>query len=414
VSDLGLARRLADTVLLEGYVLYPYRASSLKNRYRWTFGVLAPRAYAERDPGETWWLQAQLLVEGEGTMSGRLRFLEIVARDVQERDGDGHRSVPRLVAAGVEHVAWEEGRIREVPFAVGIANGEAEEFPFALVEQREVEPILENGSPRGRVVRTRQALRGRVSVRVERLGTSRRALHRLTICVENQSEAPTGATARAEAMPFAFASTHLLLAAQGGVLLSATDPPAWAQRAAADCVNVGVHPVIVSALGAADQMLCSPIILPDHPALAPESGGDFFDAGEIDELLVLRTSTLTDEEKAQVRATDPRAAALLDRVERITPEERERLHGAVRYKLPPSLMPGGKVVLRPRGRSDAQDVLYAGMVATVQAVLQDVDGSARLAVTIDADPAAELHQWYGRYHYYRPDEVEAVERPATP
>jgi hypothetical protein len=411
--NVDRARRLADTVLLEGYVLYPYRASALKNRYRWTFGVLAPRTYAERDAGETWWLQAQLLVEGQGTMSGRLRFLEVVARDVQARDGDHYRSVPRLLAEGVEHLAWEEGRVREIPFALPIADGAVERFPFELDEQREQEAILEAGTPCGRVVRTRRALRGQVCACVERVGASRRALHRVTLRVENYSETPASVTTRVQAMPLAFASTHLLLAVEAGALLSATDPPAWAQRAAAQCANVGVHPVIVSELGAADQMLCSPIILPDHPALAPESGGDFFDAGEIDELLVLRTSTLTEEEKAQVRATDPRAAALLDRVERMSAEERERLHGVVRHKLGPELAPGAKVVLRPHGRTDAQDALYAGMVATVQAVLQDVDGSARLAVTVDADPAAELHEWYGRYHYYRPDEVEPVQK-ATP
>ena len=65
-----------------------------------------------------------------------------------------------------------------------------------------------------------------------------------------------------------------------------------------------------------------------------------------------------------------------------------------------------RVTLRPRKGTDAQDLLYAGMSATVEAVVRDVDGEPHLLVTIDGDPAAELHRWYGRFHYYRLDEVE--------
>ena len=39
---LTAARQVADAVLYEGYLLYPYRASSPKNQLRWQFGVLGP------------------------------------------------------------------------------------------------------------------------------------------------------------------------------------------------------------------------------------------------------------------------------------------------------------------------------------------------------------------------------------
>ena len=55
-----------------------------------------------------------------------------------------------------------------------------------------------------------------------------------------------------------------------------------------------------------------------------------FDSTEIDEILTLRVLTLTDEEKAQARATDPRAAAIIDRCEQLSPEELQRLHGILR------------------------------------------------------------------------------------
>jgi hypothetical protein len=89
--------------------------------------------------------------------------------------------------------------------------------------------------------------------------------------------------------------------------------------------------VLIGDEGRRDAMLSSPIILYDHPTIAPESPGDLFDATEIDEILTLRTMALTEDEKREARATDERAAAIIDRVDSMPPELLERLHGAVRY-----------------------------------------------------------------------------------
>ena len=85
-----------------------------------------------------------------------------------------------------------------------------------------------------------------------------------------------------------------------------------------------------------ELVLVSPVILYDHPRIAAESAGDLFDATEIDEILTLRTLALTDEEKREARATDPRAAELLDRLDGLPPEMLERMHGAIRYLGPPA------------------------------------------------------------------------------
>ena len=85
-----------------------------------------------------------------------------------------------------------------------------------------------------------------------------------------------------------------------------------------------------------------------------------------------------------------------------------RLHGAKREHVPSEFAPGRKGDPAPgqATRTDAQDLLYAGCKATAgSAVMRDVDGTSSLAVTLDDDPAAELAEWYGRYHYYRLDEV---------
>ncbi len=77
-------------------------------------------------------------------------------------------------------------------------------------------------------------------------------------------------------------------------------------------------------------MLSSPIILEDHPRIAPESPGDLFDGGEIDQLLILSILSMTEEERAEMAASDPRAREILERTEALTPDQLMALHGTVR------------------------------------------------------------------------------------
>jgi hydrogenase maturation protease len=77
-------------------------------------------------------------------------------------------------------------------------------------------------------------------------------------------------------------------------------------------------------------MLSSPIILYDYPQVAPESPGDLFDGGEIDEILSLRIMTMTDEEKQEMRDSDERTRKILERTENLPEEQLMKLHGALR------------------------------------------------------------------------------------
>jgi hypothetical protein len=233
----------------------------------------------------------------------------------------------------------------------------------------------------------------------------------------------------------------------GSAFVSLADPPEWACAAATSCENVRTWPVLIGEPGDRDVVLSSPIILQDYPEIAPESPGDLCDATEIDEILTLRTLTLTDEEKREARATDARAAAIIDRVDGMPAEILERLHGAIRslrpvgatepvraHAEPPapwwdpgvdaSVSPetdcievggvtvgkGSRVRLRPGvRRADAQDLFLDGRIARVEGVFLDVDERRYLAVTLEDDPAAELHQVHGRFLYFAPDEVEPLE-----
>lgn len=414
------AARIADAVLLEGYVLYPYRASSTKNQYRWTFGVLVPQHWSEAHVGEPWWLETQLLVCGtRPKLRARLRFLALVERRVRTVSAGRLQVVERLEVDDRVFLPWEEGEVCEVDFEIE----DGLEMPFTIDAEERIEIVRDAGGlTRGHVVRRREALSGAVHARLERIEhpEGEEPLWRLSLCVLNLTPWTDERASRAAVMRAAFASTHLLAVAEGARFVSLLDPPPHAAAAAAACTSVGCWPVLAGAEGADDVVLAAPIVLYDHPQIAPESTGDFFDATEIDELLALRTRALTPEEKELARATDPRAAAIVDRAESMTGAELARLHGAVRDPAGRPLLrlrPGSRVRLRlDRGtrRTDVQDLLYSGRSATVRAVKVDVDGREYLAVTIDDDPAAELHRAKGRFHYYRLDEVEPLDDSEAP
>jgi hypothetical protein len=404
------ARAVADAVLFEGYVLYPYRASAPKNRARWQFGVVAPRSFSEASGSDPWSLETSCLLEHEApaVLEVKLRFLRLRRRRVEECDPTrpgGFRPVDSLDVGGQLHVSWDEGEVEELELRATLGPGQTSALSFALPAHAEVQPLEEAGAPRGRIVRERGEVSGIVHLRLEE-ATSERPLQRLRARIENTSPWAEPHATRDQALIAALLGTHLLLAAPGGRFLSLTDPPGWAAQAAGDCQSRGLYPVLVGDPGR-EVVLAAPFILCDHPQVAPESLGDFYDATEIDELLTLRTMTLTDEEKRQVRATDPRAAAILDRVEHTSTDQMARLHGAIRDPEPVVVRAGTQVRLRPGARrTDAQDMFLVGKLATVEKVLVDVEGRDCYAVTVDEDPARDLHRAKGRYLYFYADELE--------
>ncbi|MEY2568478.1 MAG: hypothetical protein QOE35_3007 [Actinomycetota bacterium] len=403
--SLDLARKVADAVLYEGYVLYPYRASAQKNQLRWQWGVLVPREQSEA-AAEPWAAEVDLLVD-----AGAAARVRVQARCLQLETRAGEPP-------------WDEGVEREVTVDV-VLDGSGREDAFTF-------PAGDDGG------RVRQAVAGRVTVATEAL-PGPYGVVKLGLRIENLTPWAEREATRDEVVRHSLVGTHLLVSVDGGRFLSLVDPPEWARPYAEGCRRTGLWPVLVG--DDDDVMLATPIILEEHPQIAPESPGDLYDALEIDEILSLRTLTLTDEEKAEARATDPRAAAVIDRVDAMPGEILERLHGAIRTLRPPggddvptftepdapwwdpgadaSVSPetdtvdvagvpvgkGTKVKLVPRVGADAQDMFLDGRIATVEAVLADVDGGYHLAVTLDDDPGSDIQRVQGRFFYFRPDEV---------
>jgi hypothetical protein len=453
--SIELARKVADAVLYEGYVLYPYRASAQKNRLRWQFGVLVPRPHAEQAGSEPWANQTECLIEpgDDPVLEVGLRFIQVQARTVEEEVGAGaFRPVESLEVDGSVLVSWEEGVERDVGAVVSILDALADEqvVPFELPGGVDVDPVGAGGRQVGRVVRRREALSGRLRASAQPARGPFGAL-KLRLCVENVTAWHDPAASRDDALLRSLAAVHSLLSLRDASFISLLEPPEWARGDAESCANLHTWPVLVGGEGAKDVMLSSPIILYDYPQIAPESPGELFDGTEIDEILSLRTMTLTEDEKREARATDTRAAQVIDRVDTMPPEMMDRLHGAIRYlrgtgggtgeSSPPagtedssgvpwwdpgidgSVSPesdmvwirgaavcgGSHVRLRPGARrADAQDLFLEGRMAKVEAVFSDVDDETYLAVTLEDDPAADLQQAHGRFLYFRPDEVEPV------
>ena len=205
--------------------------------------------------------------------------------------------------------------------------------PIALPGTETREPITDAaGTVRGSYVRTTRPLEGYVLVGAVPVPGPYGAL-RLRVDVVNDATAGPDEP-REEVLRSSLISAHTVLGLDAGAFLSSADPPEWARPAVAACVNEHSWPVLAGPEGCARLVLASPIILDDHPQLAPESPTDLFDGTENDEILSLRTLALTDDEKREARATDPRAAGILDALDAMGPAMFERLHGTVR--------PGGR------------------------------------------------------------------------
>jgi hypothetical protein len=441
-------RTIADAVLYEGYLLYPYRASSRKNQTRWQFGVLGPPRAAERGIGEDDTMSAQVLMDRDtASLSVVVRFLQLQRRSAERDTGDGlFEQVDEISAGGQTWLTWDEAVERELtfgPFALADLEA-AQTIPLTVAPGTDIEPL--DG---GRLVRTRRELIGELMVGTERDD----GVTRVSLEVRNTGPAPGD---KDDAIAMSFIGTHLILEAIDGKFVSLLEPPPLAVDAVARCQQHRCFPVLAGPPGDDELVLVSPIILYDHPEIAEQSDGALYDSTEIDEILTLRVMTMTDEEKAQARATDPLAAQIIDRCDSMSPEALMNLHGVLRNphamdahpSVPSalrasgsSLIPeipdgvewwdpladeavqpeidavlvngipvarGSRVRLRPSRRADAQDIFFSGKTARVTSVHEDVDGNQHVAVVVEDDPAADLHEWYGRYLYFAPDEVEPL------
>jgi hypothetical protein len=329
---VDVAKKIAEAVLYEGYLLWPYRRSARKNQQRWTFGGVYPRAYSvARGEDDPWIMQTQCLLQGDegSTIEVGVRFLHVVERKVGKRRGEALEFVDELRVGGERYLAWDEAAEREIAvgnFTLSELLGSPKQVEIDVLGGSKEEPLAEPaGEPVGALVRSWRPVRGAVELGAERV---RDETFGVTVRITNTT--PWGGEDRESALRQTFVSTHTTLKVEGGGFVSLMDPPEELMEAAEGCENLKTWPVLVGEEGERSTMLSSPIILYDYPQIAPESPGDLFDGTEIDQMLILNVLNLTDEEKEEMRASDPRGREILERCESLSPEELMRLNGSFR------------------------------------------------------------------------------------
>jgi hypothetical protein len=345
VMNAALVDGIVKAVLYEGYLLYPYRPSAVKNRQRFNFGVVYPRAYSEVQGGtDAWVMQTECLLEGNEKTEClvRVRFLRLVTRSVgkllapssQQPLGneDQVEMVGRLEVDGKSFQPWQE-TVEEVievtGFHVASLAAQPMQWPFRLSAKKEREALRDkHGLIIGILLRDKASVTGTIELAADLVEPG---LFKLTTRILNLSRFEGSVSPdREEALSRSLVSAHTILEVGGGEFVSLIDPPERFRDFARSCQNIGTWPVLVGEANQRDTLLSSPIILYDYPEIAPESPGDLFDGAEIDEILLLRIMTLTEDEKREMRESDVHARQILERTEALPDEHWMKLHGVLR------------------------------------------------------------------------------------
>jgi hypothetical protein len=422
---LDTLQQVADSVLFEGYMLYPYRPSAIKNRKRFNFGTLWPREYAEaQKPEEAWSFHSEMLIEAGASCSLnlRLRFLQLLSSD----PADPH--------------SWEYGVVRARTIA-HIRLSELQSQQTIILVFTDFAP--EEKAPESIQVPTAPCF-AKIELQAELL---RNTLSKLKITISN--ETPSSDTWEPSFPPQsqAFTSAHLLANVEDGAFVSLLETPPSITEDATSCSSRGVFPVLIGEAGDRSTMLCSPIILYDYPAIAPESAANFCDGTEMDEMLALRVLTLTEAEKQEMRVADPHSRAILERTENLPEAHLMKLHGAIRGMQPVAgphdelapdpetpngiqqwnpfeekppiekvmvfgieLHKGDRVRIWPQKRADILDITVEGKLATIESIEQDLEDHIQFAVVFDDDPGKDmgLLRQAGHRFFFSPEEIEPL------
>jgi hypothetical protein len=379
--------QLLDSLLYEGYALYPYTPASAKNSTPTPFGIAYPPSYAAASASTFDHLELRCALEGppEARVAAEVRF---------------------LLAGGRRHEGTAQ-RLQLPGTSVGALAGDA--------------PALQRETAIGSA---HEPLRVALSLRALQLDTG---LYELALRVENRTPCAPGLE-RPAALARSLLSTHPIARVRGARFRSPLECP---------CASVNTFPVLASA--ADDTVVGAAIMLPDHPQIAPESRGGLFDSTEIEEALLLHVKALSEGEREEIEHQDPIVREMVARAEAATADEILALHGRVTLRDPPArsrvseappqepaglvdpqageqeavvdgvrYRRGGKVRICPAPDADLHARLLEGRVATIERIMIDYDGKMHLGITIDGDPGQELLRDSGRLLFFFAGEVEVL------
>jgi hypothetical protein len=258
---LDLARAVADVVLYEGHLVYPYRASSSTNHSRWQFGVVGPVGAEAAGLGDSATMSMQCLLTSPTRLVVHLRFLQLQHREVHRSDDVPVAQVTS--AAGRSWLTLDEAVERERTFELSPFDLEAggTVLPVTVEGGEEEEPI---GEHEGRAFQRRWPLRAEMRAAT----VASHGCIRLDLTVLNLH---AGCTDAADATRHSLIGTHVIIEAFDADFVSMLEPPEELAAAAEACSQHRFWPVLGGEVGETDLLLVLPIALDDHPEIVAES-----------------------------------------------------------------------------------------------------------------------------------------------
>ena len=336
----SILEKLTHTLLYEGYSLYPYYRSAIKNQKPIPFGVIFPKDYNAYNEHSHSHIQSQSIIYGSSdlTVSINVRFLHLNQTGLYQKNYNSEEFSPAfdLEINGKTHQAASptiERNIQTESLRITDLTAGGKTIPFSFESFNEGEMIFNDEKEIvAKRITSISEINGVVQIQAEVLVDMEDSF-RLTVTVTNITQvANASLRTRDEALLQSFLSTHIILQTPDGEFISQQDTPAKWQPAMATCNNVNTWPILIDKNNT--TLLSSPIILYDYPEINPVSSGDLFDSTEIEEALLLHVNLLSDEEKKRIGSNDEKLRAMLDNVSSLTPEDLNVYHSMMKDIIP--------------------------------------------------------------------------------
>ena len=333
LSAQSILENLTRTLLYEGYSLYPYHRSAIKNQKPVPFGVVFPQSYNSYNEHSHAMMQSQCIITGneDSLINITVRFLHLKKTELFEKNENAFIPVYNLnIKDKIYQAGWQtvERKIStgDLPISSLVENKKIISLEFNRIYDNEA--IYDDEVIAGRQINRISEITGTVTIEASTVDIP--DTFRLTVTVANTTPVQNaGAITRDEALCQSFLSTHLILEADDAKFISQQDPGEKWKTAVNACENKNTWPILIDE--ADTMLLSSPIILYDHPQINPQSQGDLFDSTEIEEALLLHVSVLSDDEKKRIGNSDEKLQHMLNKVSQVTPEELINFHGVMKH-----------------------------------------------------------------------------------
>jgi hypothetical protein len=336
----SILENLTQTLLYEGYALYPYYRSAIKNQKPVPFGVIFPSDYNNYHEHSHSNMQSQCIISGgdDLTVNIHVRFLHLRKTELFQADNKGDTYVPVVsleIGGNTYQAGWQtiERKIstEDIPVSELISNCKIIPVEFDNMNEGEIILNEEKEVAAKRIINVSE-IKGSIKMEADAVKEMPGSF-RITVTVTNTTPVENAeSVSRDEVFLQSFLSTHIILQTRQGEFISHQDPPEEWKHAIASCNNINTWPMLIDKNNS--TLLSSPIILYDYPEINPQSSGDLFDSTEIEEALLLHVNLLSDEEKKRIGSNDEKLQAMLNKVNSMTPEDLNIYHSMMKDSAP--------------------------------------------------------------------------------